>query len=80
MFSQNVFGVLVAVSKIYLRLYFCTQTSRKHCYNIKSYRENSFSTFAKFTEKLTFLTPWYAHVRVIALAGGMEREHWSEMG
>ena len=22
------------------------------------------STYAKFTKKLTFLTPWYAHVRV----------------
>ena len=22
------------------------------------------STYAKFSEKLTFLTPWYAHVRV----------------
>ena len=24
----------------------------------------SFITFAKFSEKLTYLTPWYAHVRV----------------
>ena len=26
--------------------------------------DHSFSTYAKFSEKLTFLTPWYAHVRV----------------
>ena len=25
-------------------------------------RDNSFITFAKFSEKLTFLTPWYTHV------------------
>ena len=25
-------------------------------------RSHSFSTYAKFTEKLIFLTPWYAHV------------------
>ena len=25
---------------------------------------HSFSTFAKLSEKLTFLTPWYAHARV----------------
>ena len=28
------------------------------------YGTNDFSTYAKFPEKLTFLTPWYAHVRV----------------
>ena len=27
-------------------------------------RDHSFSTYAKFSEKLTFLAPWYAHVRV----------------
>ena len=27
---------------------------------------HSFSTYAKFFKKLTFLTPWYAHVRVCA--------------
>ena len=27
-------------------------------------RGHSLSTYAKFSEKLTFLTPWYAHVRV----------------
>ena len=26
--------------------------------------DHSFSTYAKFSEKLIFLTPWYAHVRV----------------
>ena len=26
--------------------------------------DHPFSTFPKFSEKLTFLTPWYAHVRV----------------
>ena len=26
--------------------------------------DNSFSTLAKFSKKLIFLTPWYAHVRV----------------
>ena len=26
--------------------------------------DHSFSTYAKFSEKLTFLTPWYAHVSV----------------
>ena len=35
----------------------CTQTSRDH----------SFSTYAKFSEKLTFLTPWYTHVREYGL-------------
>ena len=24
----------------------------------------SFNTYAKFFEELTFLTPWYAHIRV----------------
>ena len=47
------------------------KTSRefwKH-YNISYYEQNcpiirdhSFSTFAKFSEKLSFLAPWYAHV------------------
>ena len=27
-------------------------------------KNHSFSTFAKFSEKLTFSTPWYEHVRV----------------
>ena len=27
-----------------------------------SIRDHSFSTYAKFSEKLTFLTPWYIHV------------------
>ena len=27
-------------------------------------RDHSFSAFAKFSDKLTFLSPWYAHVRV----------------
>ena len=27
-------------------------------------RDYLFSTFAKFSKKLTILTPWYAHVRV----------------
>ena len=27
-------------------------------------RDYSFSIYAKFSEKLTFRTPWYAHVRV----------------
>ena len=27
-------------------------------------RDHSFSTYAKFSEKITFLTHWYAHVRV----------------
>ena len=26
--------------------------------------DHPFSTYAKFSEKLTFLTPWYTHVRV----------------
>ena len=29
--------------------------------NVRGY---PLSTYAKFSEKLTFLTPWYAHVRV----------------
>ena len=29
------------------------------------YRDHPFSTWAKFSEKLTFLTTWYAHVRQI---------------
>ena len=28
------------------------------------YRDHSFSWYAKFSEKLTFRTPWYTHVRV----------------
>ena len=27
-------------------------------------REHSSSAYSKFSEKLTFLTPWYAHVSV----------------
>ena len=27
-------------------------------------RDHPLSTYANFFEKLTFLTPWYAHVRV----------------
>ena len=27
-------------------------------------RDHSFSTYVKFSEKLTFFTPWYVHVRV----------------
>ena len=27
------------------------------------HRGHSFSTYAKFSEKLTFLTPWYEHAR-----------------
>ena len=27
-------------------------------------RVHPFSTYTKFSEKLTFLTPWYAHIRV----------------
>ena len=30
----------------------------------KVHRVHLFSTYAKFLEKLTFLTPWYAHERV----------------
>ena len=30
-----------------------------------------FSTYAKFSEKLTFLTPWYAHVRARIRGLGM---------
>ena len=30
------------------------------------------STYAKFSEKLTFLTPWYAHVRVRIGVRGLE--------
>ena len=32
-------------------------------------RDYPFSTYAKFTEKLTFLTPWCAHERVCAYQG-----------
>ena len=28
-------------------------------------RGNPLSTYVKFSEKLTFLTPWYAHLRVL---------------
>ena len=31
---------------------------------IRSFGCHSFSTHAKYSEKLTFLTPWYPHVRV----------------
>ena len=35
------------------------------CSNEKYYkRDHSFRTCAKFSEKLTFLSPWYANVRV----------------
>ena len=32
--------------------------------NWSSVRDYSFSTYAKFSKKTTFLKPWYAHVRV----------------
>ena len=48
-----------------------TQTLPQHkCFtifvsvSIISIRDHPFSTFAKFSEKLTFLTPWYAQVRL----------------
>ena len=31
------------------------------CHYAKSKRGHSFSMYAKFSEKLTFLIPWYAH-------------------
>ena len=33
----------------------------------------SFSSLTKFYEKLSFLTPWYAHVRMITIAKGGRR-------
>ena len=33
-------------------------------YKVVSLRDHPFSTYAKFSEKLTFLTPWYWYVRV----------------
>ena len=35
-------------------------TNKRSAYS----RDYSVSTYIKFSEKLTFLTPWYAHVRV----------------
>ena len=34
------------------------------CKELDQIRDHSFITFAGFSEKLAFLTPWYAHVRV----------------
>ena len=32
--------------------------------NMNVFKDHSFKTYAKFSKKLTFLTPWYGHVRV----------------
>ena len=44
------------------RLHDVLSYSRK-LIHAKCLRDHSFSTYAKFAEKLTFLTHWYAHVR-----------------
>ena len=36
---------------------------RSHGKKCNPKRNQSFSTYANFSEKLTFLTPWYVHVR-----------------
>ena len=33
-------------------------------YTTKCFWDHPFSTYASFSEKLTFLTPWYAHVLI----------------
>ena len=40
------------------------------CYFQVSIRDHSFSTYAKFSEKLRFFNPWYAHVHVHARGVG----------
>ena len=39
-------------------------TSRYSILFLEAVRDHSVSTYAKFSEKLTFLTPGYAHIRV----------------
>ena len=40
------------------------QKSKKKLFAKKMIRNHSFGTFAKFSEKLSLLTSWYAHVNV----------------
>ena len=40
------------------------QKKKKKKKNPKATWDHPFITLAKFSEELTFLTPWYAHVRV----------------
>ena len=42
---------------------FFTYCSAQNCCD-SPIRGHPLSTYAKFSEKLTFLTPWYAHIRV----------------
>ena len=45
---------------------FALRSSRSARQRGKTVRDLSFSTYAKLSEKLAFLTPWYAHVDVRA--------------
>ena len=64
---------IVSFSKfLKYQFYFCYTLSALHLscsYNkslritLNLYRNHPLNTYAKFSEKLTFLTPWYAHVR-----------------
>ena len=56
------------------RLKFCMRGSIgegsfswKNPSNLVDNEDHSFSTYAKFSERLTFLRPWYAHVRVFKI-------------
>ena len=50
---------LVDLRKEVLVFNFFEKASKKYLY-----RDHSFITFVKFSEKLTFVTPWYAHARM----------------
>ena len=66
--QMNVFTItkrICWVSKIMLKLIFGQKRNiTKGKSNEWRIRNHSFSTFAKFPEKLTFLTPWYMDEQV----------------
>ena len=50
-------------SKYNKKVFFWLMCLEKHEHILTHIKDHPFSTFVKFSGKLTFLTPWYAHVR-----------------
>ena len=56
--------LLVYLTNLVSKLSQSISTARETGFKSFFPRDHSFSAFAKFPKKLTYLTPWYAHVRL----------------
>ena len=69
--SRNVFRNVYFENSVLHSCIFSYQVEPfNRCYDKLCTRDHPLSTNAKFSEKLTFLTPWYAHISVLEMLVG----------